>query len=222
MLYHYRLENDIESDNTLLREAYETMKQNKHQWLDSISWLYAKSGMANIYKNIRMFRKNHISHTISRKFTDIFIQENKAKLRDKEHFKDLINVIEHPIDKNKFYINRIKTPSIQKIFSKIRMNNTKLSTGPYQNIVKICNHCNVTNSIKHVLLECPSTNDIRTTYLNRMKDTCPWFHKLPGNEKMIRILNIDFSRTGFTEESSIINITISYVCDVYRIITKSA
>lgn len=221
MLYHYRLENEID-DNFLLKEAYSSMKENKHPWLDSISWLYAKSGMTNIFKNINYFRKSLVSHTISRKFTDIFIQENKAKLGDKEHFRDLISVIEHPVEKNNSYIDKIKTPSAQKVFSKLRLNNTKLSTGPYKSIIKTCLVCNTENSIRHTLLGCQTTANTRKKYFDIIENMCPQFKTLPNQNQFIRILNLDFTRIGVKKEVDIISATISFVCNIYRELSERA
>ena len=221
MLYHYRLENEIENDNVLLKEAYKTMKDDNHPWIDSISWLYAKSGMTNLFKNIKMFRKNYVSQTIARKFTDIFIQENQVKLGNKEHFRELKCVIEHHSSVQNSYLNKINTPSIQKTFSKLRLNNTKLTTGPYQSISNNCNNCNCINGTKHLIFECSLTNNTKRKFFERIRDICPTFQNLQQNEQFIRVLNLDFSNLSCTDEQAVYKAAISFICDVYRILPET-
>ncbi len=113
----------------MLNHAFQTMKWEKHAWLQNIKYYLYKHGLGDIWSNCNLCNKNSLKSVLTDRLQDIYMQsyyeyissntnEDKCKITQ-------VCVVDSPY-KVKEYLETINAPDIRSIFTKFRIdiNNT--------------------------------------------------------------------------------------------------
>ena len=218
VMYYHRLEaisNENSDSFILLNSAYNTMKEYKHPWLNSIHYILAKNGMDDVYRDMSNLRSNYVKNSVKMRLCSIYEQDNHAKLSEKSYLRLLAKCTDTTEYKTQPYLKLITSPSIREVFTKIRTNSSKLSNKPYEESDSRCDTCNVMLDIEHMLIKCPKNQVHRNEYYNHMKDVCNHFELLSDSNKVATMLNMQFNTSQIDIASTAVKLTISFVYKSY-------
>ncbi len=120
ILYWWRLE--METENPLLNSAYNTMKEENHEWLQNIHFLY-KIGMGDIWQSPRSWDKEHLKSRVTSCLQNMFIQKYYECMNDMNNVDKckITNICKNSMYSENKYLSGIESPQIRRIFTKLRI-----------------------------------------------------------------------------------------------------
>ncbi len=149
------------------------------------------------------------------RLSDIFIQENTSKLKEKKYLDELYSLVENTEYKTQNYLNVISSPQLQNIYPRVRTNSSRLSPNPYSEISDSCTTCGVVKNFKHVLLHCREYNNERNKFTTQLRNAgC---NLDPRSENFYRaIMSLELSDLSKETITSVTPVILSYVGGVGR------
>ncbi len=97
-MYFYRLHREINADNNIrLSAAYDCMKEFSHPWIDKITHYFAANGLYDLYEKIIKggVTKGMLKSQIKRRLSDIFVQNNMSKLKERAYLSEHFELVEN-------------------------------------------------------------------------------------------------------------------------------
>ena len=193
--YWLRLESG--NCNNILTNAYKSVKEEGHTWLENIKYLLFTNGYGNIWENAKLHSSRdelieRTSYMFNKRLKDEYIQYFNAKCRES----DIYNHISKFIDSYDYkpYLCNVTNPVIRSIICKLRVGNNKLNfyTGTKFNSSKLCSGCdlNTEERVKHIILYCSKYSNYRNSFVNSLSSDIPWY-SFDENKKLNFILNVN-------------------------------
>ncbi len=217
-MYLHRFHTEIHMDNHfLLHNAFKCMKEYSHPWIDSIHYLFASHGMADIYNNItsRSVTKGKLKKLLITRLSDIYIQYNDMKMQSKPYLGQLYSLTTGVVYQKQTYLNVVSTPQTRMIYARVRTNSSKLSPSPYSEIIDKCESCKVTMDFKHLLLHCKNTEKQRDSFFKSIQDL-HYNIDVKSDGLYNNIMNLEWPLLSREEILVVIPIVLSYVGHVGR------
>ena len=201
ILYWWRLEQG--TVNPLLNRAYNTMKEENHQWLQNIQFFLFNIGMGDIWLNPSAWEKESLKSVVTCHLQNIFIQKYDEYICKPENVKKckVMNVCDKSTYSESKYLNDIESPQIRSIFTKLRLDinatwDSKMRSFRYKNVQNDqCPHCNNIQNIEHVLLLCnhPDMEKNRKTFMDKYGQYSVTFKEKENACQVKEILNLNLS-----------------------------
>ena len=161
-------------------------------------------------------QKGYVKKNLQQRLDDQYEQGNKSDLDERKHLGLFTKMTKHKKYEKSSYLDIIKTPSVRHTFSIIRLNCSKMSPSPYKEITIKCRNCDKLLNWQHCLLECPINRGKVDEYIAKTKPIWTVLVNLPLEEKVNRIMNLNFPRLKEQDQHSIISLTIAFVCRTYK------
>ncbi len=83
ILHWWRLE--MGTGNPLLNRAYNTMKEDNHEWLQDIYFFLYKIGMVDVWQSPRSWDKEHLKNRVTSRLQNMFLQKYDECMNDKNN-----------------------------------------------------------------------------------------------------------------------------------------
>ena len=221
-MYWLRLEHGTK--NPLLNLAYQTMKNENHQWCKNIEYYFWKIGYRNMWLNPEKWSKNTLKLSVKRRLQDMYSQDFQDFLRKDANEKKcfIANVCYGDTYRESGYLSRIHSPQIRVLFTKLRTDSNCSKDSRYRTYrgkkshTDLCPHCNVTQDVAHILLHCnhPDIKGKRQTFLMKYTNYVDFFAAKSSNDKIKEILNLDPSCNADRREKAT-NTICGFVSQVY-------
>ena len=132
LMYFYRLEACIDKNyDSLLFNAYMSMKTHFHPWLESVKFTLAKHGLSSLCNNIKNLVRGYVKSKIKNRLYQVYEQENSTAIKEKGYLRLLYDCTKNEAYEKRKYLELVNSPSIRTVYSRIRMNSSRLSPNPY-------------------------------------------------------------------------------------------
>ena len=171
--YWMRLANG--TNNVLLNNAFQTVKEENHEWLQNIKYLLNLHGFGKQWNNPIVNHEVYIKHfiwTFRKRLEDQYIQFWENKCLNSELYNN-IHILNNTYCSGK-YLDRIKNPIIRSNVTKIRVGMSKFRfyTGHRFDKSQTCTNCdaNMLETAEHVLLECKFFDSVRNIFNHKMQN----------------------------------------------------
>ena len=183
------------TNNVLLNNAFQTVKEENHEWLQNIKYLLNLHGFGkqwnNPIVNHEVFSK-HFIWTFRKRLEDQYIQFWENKCLNSELYNN-IHILNNTYCSSK-YLGRIKTPIIRSNVTKIRVGMSKFRfyTGHRFDKSQICTNydANMLETAEHVLLEYKFFDSVRNIFNHKMQNKLALYGLCSNREKLKIILNV--------------------------------
>ena len=168
------------------RQAYEKTKReltNTHGWSFKLKDMLDKGGFSNVWLEQDIANLNNFVKSFKQRLIDMNWQDWHAKLSEKDRFRTYRTF---KTDHNREeYLNLITVTKFRRIFTRTRLgiidiNENKKFRNPLAN--RTCPFCNDNETERHVILFCPSYNQLRVKYVTKH-----WSN--PNNTTLEELLN---------------------------------
>ena len=124
---------------------------------------------------------------------DQYRQDFFSKINNSNRF-DILSSLKTDY-KRSDYIDKIKSPDIRQIFTRLRIDNNILNTCKFrfnQSTSKLCKTCrNATEGVRHFLLDCDYYKEKRDMFFKVVSNSYYNFVQLSADQKLRFILNLD-------------------------------
>ena len=207
--YWLRLESGTK--NLILNEAYRIAVMEKHNWIQSIQYLLSRNGFKNVWNNSNSVCYENFHKVFRNRLNVQYEQNTLAKIRDSDRLTVLASL------KSDFnfstYINKIKSPDVRKIYTRLRIDLNKLNVCQFRYgkvPSAICTECNAQNeTVIHLLFYCKRYQGLRNTFIETLSKENSNFTNLSDERKLKYVLNLDCPR-------SMEGLCCNYVKNVYN------
>ena len=130
-----------------------------------------------------------------------------------EDFVQLVNDTKY---QKQNYLNVIKSPSHRSMYSRIRINCTRLSDSPYSCITRKCTKCDKVCNFKHLLLECINTKSNRDNFYSNITKVLPDFKDSEIDFQYRNIINLEYVHLSPKEYNLAVSSTLAFVDTIYK------
>ncbi len=197
--------------------AYSCMKEFAHPWISSMTHFFAVNGFYDLYNKIigGGVTEGMLKSQIKRRLSDIFIQNNESKLKEKTYLGELCSLVENTEYKTQKYLTVISSPRVRNIYTQVRTNSSRLSPNPYSEISDTCVTCGAIKNFKHVLLHCRDYENERDKFVIQLRNAGCNLDPLSDNFYKA-IMSLEFAGLSKENINSVTPIILSYVGDVGR------
>lgn len=202
--------------NCLLNYAYRECKAGSHDFIESIKHILLANGMGNwLHDNMNGIKNDVLKSVLSQRLRDQYTQTYEAKVRD--NLTDLGICKLGQEYRCSPYLDTIRNVKIRNIFTRLRINQSKLKGHQIGSTDKKCTRCDCTEDAKHFLFECQDTKLVclRLNYLNQTEQYSKNFKYLPIKEKTKQVLCLDFQCPSSCH-SKLTDITCNFVNNMYN------
>ncbi len=213
--YYHRLSCNINIErDKLLWAAFKTMKSSSHPWIDKLHYVFAKNGLENVFQTLDKYKKGAIKRLIKARLHDVFRQEVIANLRSASHLKYLHMLTEGTSFESQGYLNKIGSPLIRTMFTKIRTNGTPLNAAPYVEVDSMCPSCNKLRDFKHILMECTLHKSNLETFISKASQHVPGIKFWRHDKLFCKVMKLELKK-------EVIPLAITLVSSAYRAVQRS-
>ena len=192
--YWLRLENG--TNNIILNNAYNCVKQENHDWIQSIQYLLSLNGLGNIWLQPPSCNNSIIKsygRLLSKHAEEQYIQkwDKKCLLSKTAHL--LSNL--HKTYTCANYLLTMTDSKLREHFTKFRIGMSKLNyyIGLRLDTSTVCDMCDLgeDGTVEHFLLYCNKYSNIRQSFIENLKKVNVYLNHMDDNSKLYFILNIE-------------------------------
>ena len=196
--YWLRLANGTE--NELLNESYAYAVKEKHEWVQGIQSLLNRNGFGNVWRNPKAVNPTTFHIQFKKRLLDQNKQDVLSKIENdpKFHILNETKNSEVPFGCQK-YIHTIQNPDIREIYTKLRINSSKLESSKVlinkseSNGFCMCCNLNEIESPEHTLFKCSKFNSIRVKCYSKIHANDSNFENVvkSNNKLLLYVLNLE-------------------------------
>ena len=196
------------TENRILNESYAYAFNQKHEWVQGIQSLLNNNGFGDVWLNPGKVNPKTFHIKFKQRLVDQSQQVILSKINQESKFGFLRTTLkeEEPFQCQR-YIHIIKNPDIREIFTKLRINMSKLEASKVlinkseTNGFCACCNLNKIESTQHTIFECPKFESIRLHSYNNILKCDPDFNVISkSTEKlMLYVLSLECPKICINE-----------------------
>ena len=179
--------------NTILNEAYNTVRSENHEWIQSIQYLLSSNGFRNVWLRPNEVDQKTFHEVFKLRLFDQHKQNYFSKINSSSRF-ELLSSLKCDFKRSN-YIDKIKNPDIRKIFTRLRIDNNILNDCKMRLNQRSSDHCSSCTGqkegVEHFLLDCSYFKQQRDNFINFVSNQYRNFSYLTSQDKLRFILNLD-------------------------------
>jgi hypothetical protein len=190
--YWLRMEHG--SPNLFLNKAYQCVKTENHQWVQSIKCLLYRNGFGYVWENPHCVQIKSFGRIFQARLDAQYEQKWYEKISSSNRYEELSFLNDRYEIRS--YLQTVENIEIRNTFTRLRcdMNKLQMCVGRTQNIPRekrICPLCNTgTETVEHFLLDCQAYDNDRQEFIRDMSSTDRLFIHRNNREKLRIVLNV--------------------------------
>ena len=176
-----------------MNEAYNTVRSENHEWIQSIQYLLSTNGFRNVWLRPNEVDQKTFHEVFKLRLFDQHKQNYFSKINSSSRF-ELLSSLKSDFKRSN-YIDKIKNPDIRKIFTRLRIDNNILNDCKMRFNQISSDHCSSCTGqkegVEHFLLDCSYFKQQRDNFIDFVSNQYRNFSYLTSQDKLRFILNLD-------------------------------